>query len=280
MTDRLPRATLRQKIQVLDYLHRSPSRSQRETIEHFRKLGQFGISQATLSSWVLKEPALRAQLSSNPTLETYKRKPRLKYPDVTKAVEEEIDRYFAENETITDMQITNLFLKYMEQLGYPTKSFKLSKGWLHAFKKRNRIFNGRRLREWQPQPPETYGDSTSLDLNYEEIFNTQFVGFNTRLIHSDDHLTNFINSIPGLEQVSPHADHIETVDLQSPSSVPPPEPEKLPYYPTIQNPLQNQLSRKPYVLENFKYSKGSHPNSEKVEKILENITEGTPKANA
>ncbi|KAH3671262.1 hypothetical protein OGAPHI_000485 [Ogataea philodendri] len=276
MAERLPRATLKQKIQVLDYLHGPPARSQKEVLDHFRQLAQFGISQATLSTWSVKENELRAELNNNPNYEQYRRKPQMKFPDVTKAVEKELEHLAAAGEPITDRLISGLFIKYMVEFGYPTEDFRFSKGWLYAFKKRNLLLNSSKQKTLSPDPVPEPAQDPPLAINYDEIFNNQLVGFNTRLIHSDDNFDNFLNSMtptPLPQPVNP-PERLDEVSVQPVPQILPRPADNLPYYPTFQNPLVNHQPRKTYVLENFTHSKGSHPNSEKVEKIFENITEG------
>ncbi|GMF04843.1 unnamed protein product [Ambrosiozyma monospora] len=115
-----------------------------ETLTHFKQLQQFSISQATLSNWTVKEAELRDEFDNNPNLEAYKRKPVLKYPKVTKAVEKYIEEASNKGQLITDQMIKDVFVKYMKQYGYDDQHFNLSGGMLHSFKKRNLISRGRK----------------------------------------------------------------------------------------------------------------------------------------
>ncbi|VEU20708.1 DEKNAAC101556 [Brettanomyces naardenensis] len=487
---KLPRATLKEKIEVLDYIAGPPKRSQLEALAHFKAQKRFAISQATLSNWTLKERQLRAEFLENPNLEDYRKKPVLKHPEVTKAVEKYVEQAFKEGQAITDNMIKKIFVKYLKEYGYTESDFKISGGMLHSFKKRNFISGGRiveapkrrrsngggsissigsigtvgsigpidpldiqsmpttvssanasanhvstvssvlpanirspettttsssspftatsELKQQQLQQQQQIGTSQisgsdqDLDINFDDIFNNPIVGFNTRLIHSDDSFPNLISGLsyqqPGVVDSLLGGGGVGVANTAAPSGNinvgippmmvppnplsapdPPPyvqptkplpnasdgtvthpyssvlfgnypafhplyaqtnknpqssvhtspsslnnpapnptsslshpipfrapsvsvmtrntstfvknlEPDKentsstaaphnLPYYPSYQSPMQYQQGeynrhQRPYVLENFAYSRSSHPNSEKVEKILENITEG------
>ncbi|QPG75238.1 hypothetical protein FOA43_002588 [Brettanomyces nanus] len=474
---KLPRATLKEKIEVLNFICGPPKKSQLEALAHFRDQKRFAISQATLSNWTLKEKQLREEFIENPNLEDYRKKPVLKHPEVTKAVEKYVEKAFEEGQTITDNMIKQIFVKYLKEYGYSESDFKISGGMLHSFKKRNFISGGKiveapkRRRSSngtaisaastnderskalggasrsptttsssspfatpdQPgyatnnKPSHSIAGSSSfpgsdqdLDINFDEIFSNPIVGFNTRLIHSDDSFPNMPSAL-GYQQVGgidsllgASASVGSTANVGSinvgipPMTLPPAQPGNisgpngsskpldgpshsfatplfgnfrqpvqqtqllrrnhvnqtllrptgpegisstqaqvqkkqgedqdlpqqsqsqsqsqqdqpqlglnasrfsqpsvavmtrntsvlgsidgkdenkdiavqtrngLPYYPTYQSPMQYrsndyQRHQRPYVLENFAYSKSSHPNSEKVEKILETITDG------
>lgn len=332
---KLPRATLRQKIEVLDYLVGPPAISQMDTVKHFKNIHLFAISQATLSNWVTHEEELRKEFKDNPNLILYKKKPVLKYPDVTKHVEKYVSELISNGETVTDKIIRDLFAAFMVKLGYTDHDFKLSGGMLNSFKRRNVLkkpafendmttnaetlnLNGNNLSTISAPHRHLPGSTPpGLDFNFDEIFSNNTIGFNTRLIHSDDIFSLFPNSSNlshnynlgngntslDLNTISPSNPKLSpllttsTTILNDSSSLPisntistserniantestvkdKTSKRKLPYYPTYQNPLNDNsyYKRHNQSFTDIISSKLSNPNSEKIEKILENITDG------
>lgn len=232
---KLPRATLNQKIEVLDYLVGPPSKSQIATLNHFRDKQEFAISQATLSNWVSSERVLRHEYNSNPNLKSYKKKPVLKYPDVTVKVENYISNFLSNGIEVDDKLIRETYLKVMDELGYSISDFKLSTGMLKSFKKRNTlnvqqsqsppVISQQHQQQQQQQSQNQYypnglqlqqnnqssrnnsqqdcqqnqmafNASSQLDFNFDEIFNNNNpIGFNTRLIHSADTISLLPSSL-------------------------------------------------------------------------------------
>ncbi|GMF09166.1 unnamed protein product [[Candida] boidinii] len=137
------RANLKEKIEVLDFLAGPPKRTQSETLTHFAKQNRFSISQATLSNWCIKEKEIRQEYDENPHLVNYRRKPVLKYPEVTKKVEQFIENKGKSGVQITDQMIKDVFTKYVQEYGYNANAVKLTGGMLHSFKKRNSISRGK-----------------------------------------------------------------------------------------------------------------------------------------
>lgn len=252
----MPRANLQQKVGVLDYFHGPPQRTQAETLQHFRATDEFSISQATLSSWIVNEPTIRSQLEENPNLVNYRKKPVMKYPDVTRAVENYIDEN-CNRTPITDHMLKDIFHYYLGVYGYDKSKISLSSGMLHSFKKRNSIKKGVKIAEKikedinpPPPPPQAYDILDGGD----------GVGFNTRLLHSDDNFlfSNFLFPNDPTSKTPPETIQISTADQGITQNIQP----------------FDFGGQKPYSLENFTYSRTTHPNSEKVEKILQTITNG------
>lgn len=421
-----PRANLRQKVEVLDYMAEHPALSQRNVLAHFKEMHKFSISQATLSTWKLKEPEIRKQYLEHPNLEEYRRQPVFKHPEVTKAVSDYVSKMAKNGILITNELIRKAFERYLIEYGYSPKA---SCGMIWAFKKRNAIKGGRMLEipakykakttnyknDGASKPGQTNvasknskypeiqtivpsvevddlqnsastsddssqvagnkavtasssfsqlsGNDPEFDINVEQFLKANNgVGFNTRLIHSDDRFPSTISGVGSFTQNSylgsllgssydsefqndqlvsktgevpitsnlnnsNYPDELRGEDhLNSPTShsydgsIQHPIPltyenttdrrpsgtfdisanspeakrahlsgyeekrsddksKKLPYYPTYQSPMQYggdiyERHRRPYILENFACSRTSRPNSEKAEKILENITDG------
>lgn len=208
--EKLPRATLRQKIQVLDYINGPPVRTQVETLNYFKSLKQFSISQATLSSWTTNELNLRYEFNQNPNLESYKKKPVFKNPDITRQVENCINNLILNGELINNKLIKNVYSQILVKNGLSLNNdYKLSTGMLKSFKKRNSL-SKKNLKITQNNNNQLdlqnnflansndnilyQNDSTNLDLNFDDIFNNNnSIGFNTRLIHPNDIIPFDIN---------------------------------------------------------------------------------------
>ncbi|ODV88086.1 hypothetical protein CANARDRAFT_173946 [[Candida] arabinofermentans NRRL YB-2248] len=140
---RLPRATLEQKIQVLDWHNRTEKKCQQKTVVHFKEVGQFAITKSTLNRWVMEEKQLRESyqnLTLNNT-KLYKTKPKYKQPEVHRCLEILYEQSCCENQPITERELiekwTKLYKDYHNAIDadIPAKS----NGWLHHFKKTNAV---------------------------------------------------------------------------------------------------------------------------------------------
>jgi cystathionine beta-lyase/cystathionine gamma-synthase len=132
----LPRATLSQKIEVLDYMKGPPRRSQVETMNRFKE--RFALSQATLSSWTHKESFLRAQFESSPNLHGFRRKPVVKHPVLMEKVENYI-KQLSENgyqQQINDKLIRSTFDQFVTEMGIPKEKCVLSAAMIKSLKRR------------------------------------------------------------------------------------------------------------------------------------------------
>ncbi|GMM32140.1 hypothetical protein DAMA08_048850 [Martiniozyma asiatica (nom. inval.)] len=340
-----PRATLAQKIEVLDYYHGSSKRTQHETFKHFQNLNQFSISPATLSNWVYCESQIREEFSINPSTTNYKKKPVLKFPEITNAVERHIKLNFKPGDAITDKLLRGIFVDYCIKAGINENDFKLSAGMLHSFKRRNFISKGRLQNqklsvEAEEDPGKSGNDlnnfsqnfssninskmivseqavkginannvisnssSTSLnqsiDFSLDDVFNYNNMGFGTRLIHSDDVFFPLLQNMPidsMIEQIvdfpqpaqtdeeikfDSNANAIQESSVEEPTKSRDSK-RKLPSYPTYTNPFQNtsHYKRRAKIQQQQQQQQQQHtplvksnPNSEKIETILETITEG------
>lgn len=301
MTQKLPRATLQQKIQVLDYLENPPTRNQSEALTYFKSLAQFAISQATLSTWVTNKDKIRNEFNNNPSLKSYRKTPVLKYPELTLKVESYLSQLASEGIHITDTIIKNTYEQFKDE--YTHSDFKVSAGMLKSFRKRNNWLFEIDESTSQPQPVDPIQNSGSsqhqpqlanfedpLDFNFDDILNSNQIGFSTRLIHSDDPFS-MMPLAATQPQLTVQSDKVSPLHMYTNITSPlfnseilpnPPIPSQkiqskkrtLPYYPTYQNPLNDSSN---YKKQNFAMGIGSkltNPNSEKIEKILENITDG------
>jgi len=293
---KLPRATLKEKIEVLDYMKGPPLKSQIETLNHFKNLKRFAISQATLSTWTSNEKKLRLEFDENPNLESYKKIPVFKNPNITKQVENYISELVSNGENISDQLIKNVYTTFMIKNGYSKDDLKLSTGMLKSFKKRNTLINSDSLQSnsssENPQSSVLFHESSStngnLDFNFEDIFNNNSIGFNTRLIHTSDPLfynnqedyvepnclaqTTFPDVNTDLNGIDNRTNFNSAFGNMNEQLIEQPNKRPLPYYPSYQNPLSDNQY---YKRQKASFgSKISSSNSEKIERILENITNG------
>lgn len=295
--EKLPRATLQQKIFVLDYLKGPPLRNQHEVYLTFAKESKFAFSPATLSNWILNEPQLRLEYSQGGNTSQYKRKPVLKYPKLTNAVEAEIKANYQIGQSLPDRTLRDLFIKFNEDSGV-FHDIKLSAGMLHSFKRRNGIYKGKYFGTGgikpesqliEPHDPEienasnivptnvnTNQSSTAavFDFDFNDILNNTDIGFNTKLIHSDDNLLPFLNMVNNDSSMllDTHETVINTPNLHLLHQNQPPFGNTQESYPSYPNPFHSNAH---YKRRNESSKKIGNPNSEKIEKILETITEGS-----
>lgn len=140
---KLPRATLAQKIQVLDWHNNSEKKCQQRTVDFFKKLGRFAVAKSTLNRWVLTEEQLRKEYK-NLTLnnnKVYKTKPKFKNPEINKCLEMYYEQMVTENINLTERELINKWPEFY-RLYYGVEGEQpstKSNGWLHHFKKRNQI---------------------------------------------------------------------------------------------------------------------------------------------
>ncbi|ODV93175.1 hypothetical protein PACTADRAFT_35808 [Pachysolen tannophilus NRRL Y-2460] len=146
ISSRLPRATLQQKIDVLDWHHNSEKKTQLQTVKYFSRLNEFAITKSTLNRWILTEDKLREDyknLSLNNN-KTYKTKPKFKYPEANRCLEIYYDQSLNENLKLTERFLISKwkdFYKNYHNLSDREIAMITTKsnGWLHYFKKRHQI---------------------------------------------------------------------------------------------------------------------------------------------
>ena len=134
---KLPRATLEQKIQILDYYHQL-KRPQLETVDKFKN--ELSISTSSFSEWLKNEEDLRQRYNQAGTfLKSLKRKVKFKYEKINRAMDALVQRKLAEHEPINEPMLREYWSVYAHQYGVddPKRLVGFSHGWLSQFKKRN-----------------------------------------------------------------------------------------------------------------------------------------------
>ncbi|GMG20291.1 unnamed protein product [Ambrosiozyma monospora] len=142
---KLPRATLEQKIEVLDWFHASTNKNQQATVDHFLQTGKFTITKSTLNRWLMGEDKLRDDYSSfslNFT-KNYKTKPKFKDPEVTRCLEILYEQSCNENSPLTEKVLVTKWSE-LTKLYHNVQTLNKadqtkSNGWLHHFKKRHSV---------------------------------------------------------------------------------------------------------------------------------------------
>ncbi|AGO12708.1 AaceriADR236Wp [[Ashbya] aceris (nom. inval.)] len=138
---RPPRATLEQRIQILDLYH-STKMTQAQVVSRFRD--QVSISGSTLSEWVKREQELREryrELQSRQLAKAKKEKNKSSYK--YSRMNEMMDHYLCvlreKNIQITENILRDCWQRYARQLGVtdPKRLKSFSNGWLTQFKKRH-----------------------------------------------------------------------------------------------------------------------------------------------
>ncbi|CAI5760001.1 unnamed protein product [Candida verbasci] len=151
MTSKLPRATLAQKLQVLDYFHRS-ERPQSETVEKFKN--EISISTSSFSEWLKNENELRKRYSQADFKfsKNSKRKVKFKYEKINQAMDKLVKGRLERGEPITEPILREHWSIYAHQYGVddPKRLYSFSHGWLSQFKKRHGI-NKKRKSQEEPQ---------------------------------------------------------------------------------------------------------------------------------
>ncbi|PVH15553.1 uncharacterized protein CXQ87_003396 [Candidozyma duobushaemuli] len=136
--ERLPRATLEQKIQILDYFH-SSDRPQSDTVEKFKDM--VAISTSTFNEWVKREDEYRDRYkqSEGGFGKHSKRKSSYKYDKINRAMDLLVQQRLDRNESVTEPLLRDYWQVYAHQFGVdnPKRLISFSHGWLSQFKKRH-----------------------------------------------------------------------------------------------------------------------------------------------
>lgn len=135
---KLPRATLEQKIKILDYYQKS-QRPQLDTVEKFKD--EVAISTSTFNEWVKHEDEYRQRYQQLLTefQKNAKRKVKYKYDKINRAMDLLVQQKLERGEAITEPILRGYWQVYAHQFGVdnPKRLIGFSHGWLSQFKKRH-----------------------------------------------------------------------------------------------------------------------------------------------
>lgn len=152
-----PRATLEQRLMVLDYYHRSKM-SQAQIVEKFKD--HISISSSTLSEWVKRETEFRARYSelqrknlANAGIE--KRKSRFKYQKMNELMDDFVQKMKVADRPISEPLLREHWRRCATEIGMKDRKRldSFSNGWLTHFKRRHNLS--------KHNSPKTNDDSAS-----------------------------------------------------------------------------------------------------------------------
>lgn len=136
-----PRATLEQRIKILDYYHKHKT-SQAQIVNTFKD--QVSISGSSLSEWVKKEQEFRSrykelQTKNRAKSKVEKRRSQYKYQEMNDMMDEFVRKLRAENRQITEPILREHWSRCAPKIGMkdPKRLKSFSNGWLTLFKKRH-----------------------------------------------------------------------------------------------------------------------------------------------
>lgn len=133
-----PRATLAQKIKVLDLFHQA-NKSQAEIVKHFES--EFSISTSSMSEWLKKEPHLRRRFNEigSALLKNSRRESNQKYEEINRAMDLMVQQRLERREPVSETILREYWSIYAHQYGVddPKRLVGFSHGWLCHFKKRH-----------------------------------------------------------------------------------------------------------------------------------------------
>lgn len=133
-----PRATLQQKVQILDYLHAKKC-LQVEAVQHFKH--KVAISKSSINEWLKHEAELRLRLQAAPAAAGgQKRRVKFKYEQINL----KMDALVEANPALTGPQLRVYWRKYAHKFGVddPKRLEGFSHGWFEQFKKRHNLHRG------------------------------------------------------------------------------------------------------------------------------------------
>lgn len=135
---KLPRATLEQKIQILDFYHQS-NRPQLETVDRYKN--EISISTSSFSEWLKNEDELRERLlqAGSSFSKNSRRKVKFKYEKINRAMDLLVKQRLERHEPINEPILREYWSIYAHQFGVedPKRLVGFSHGWLSQFKKRH-----------------------------------------------------------------------------------------------------------------------------------------------
>ncbi|KAI3404882.2 hypothetical protein KGF56_002298 [Candida oxycetoniae] len=169
MPSKVPRATLAQKVQVLDYYHQSES-PQLKTVDRFKE--EISISTSSLSEWLKNEQELRRRFAQADfkASKNSRRKATFKYEKINSAMDKLVQEKMLKNEAITEPILRKHWAIYAQKYGVddPKRLHSFSHGWLSQFKKRHGIKKNRIQGEEQQPLKELSHESHDFESHEEQ----------------------------------------------------------------------------------------------------------------
>lgn len=141
---KLPRATLEQKIQILDYFH-SSERPQLVTVEKFKN--EVAILTLTFNEWVKREAEYRERYARLAGHEKgARRKSKYKYEQINRAMDALVKQKMAAGEPLSEPILRGWWQGFASQFGVenPKRLDGFLHGWLANFKRRHGLLRRRK----------------------------------------------------------------------------------------------------------------------------------------
>ncbi|ODQ76929.1 hypothetical protein BABINDRAFT_163933 [Babjeviella inositovora NRRL Y-12698] len=133
------RATLEQKLMILDYYHLSGG-PQSDTVEKFKSL--ISISTSSFSEWLKHEPELRGRYDGTKDyFRNGKRKVHFKYEKINAAMDDMVENRKLKGLPLNEPVLREHWVLYAKEFGVddPKRLEGFSHGWLSQFKKRHAL---------------------------------------------------------------------------------------------------------------------------------------------
>ena len=132
-------ATLEQRIEVLDWHHKSVDKSQTKTAAHWNDIyPNLRLKQPTISAWLKDEEKWRTQFVEAEGRGQWSKAKRMKqteHPAVNEMLELWVAKAMADNVHVNGEILCQKWTKFADLVGVPNdERLNLSEGWLTAFK--------------------------------------------------------------------------------------------------------------------------------------------------
>ena len=182
-------ATLRQRIQILDWHHQSGEKNQTKTAEYWNKIyPNLCLKQPVISAWLKNEAKWQeqwAEIERGTAIPDAKRARQTEHPEVTEMLELWVAKAKAQNVLLTGEVLRKKWRQFADFRNVPEDNrLTLSDGWLASFKKRCGLQEFRRHGEaGSANPTDVENERKRVQeiiatgkYNMEDIFNMDEMG--------------------------------------------------------------------------------------------------------
>ncbi|RKP29592.1 CenpB-DNA-bind-domain-containing protein [Metschnikowia bicuspidata] len=160
----VPRATLEQKVKILDF-YRQSNKPQLVTVDTFKD--KVAISTLTFNDWVKKEHVIRQQYAEleGEVQRNSRRRTKFKYERINRAMDLLVVQRLERGEPVTDPILREYWQVYAHQYGVenPKRLSLFSHGWLNQFKKRHGILKKMQAADRTPDSSRAGRATTSTN---------------------------------------------------------------------------------------------------------------------
>lgn len=135
MEEKLPRPTLAQKVEVINWHLNHGSKSQRFTVKYFQDKNEFKITTSSFGRWLKDKEELLSEFKVSNS--SFKKKSYVKFDSVNDCVSKQYEQWLFNYNEFTQNDLKNEWLIFAKLL-YPNESFNDNKsnGWLNYFNKK------------------------------------------------------------------------------------------------------------------------------------------------